>query len=198
MAEVKLYYFDDYGRYMTMKSRCDDIITLPITVRYYPRFESSTSQIGNCNDIPLDYNKHKKSKEKFTWYNLTLSKRTNEGTREDWCIEGLNDPGYITPDAFPVVHRELSTRFNYWFNKHCDIRNYWKHPEMYHLGHTCYWNRVVIKNVSNVTAHIYGKSICLSKTLKNVMLIVHDDIEIIEDTDYDKYKDKISAFESNG
>lgn len=196
MSDVNIYYFDEHGKYMVMASKCPDMIQLPIIIRYYERFESSTSQIGNYNDIPLDYNKHKKDKEKFTWYKLTLTKRNNDGEKTDWSIEGLNDPGYISPEAFPIVNRELQSRFSYWFNKHCDIRTVWKHPETYHLGHTCYWKNPVVRDISNITAHIYGHSVCLANTLKNVILIVHDKLDIIGADEYGKYKDQIFILET--
>ena len=182
--KVNIYYFDDNGKYMVMSSTVQKPIKLPILIRYYPRFDSSISEIGNYNDRPLDYNKRKK-KDKFNWYKLTLVKISDNGDSSDWVVEGLDNPNYITPDIFPVVDRELQLRLNYWKVKHCNIGYAKQHQNMYHLGHTCYWVNPVIENISNMTAHVYGKATCIAKTLRNVILIVHGELNFIEVEDYE-------------
>lgn len=193
---VNIYYFDEDGKYMVMRSRAESIPHVAVSIRYYLRFDTACSEFGNVNDIPITAGKRKKQ-DKFNWYKLTLVRTDMTGSVRDWQFEGLEDPKVIPPDKYPVIDRELQNRLRYWHTKHCSLSYAKHHPQSYHLGHICYWINPVIRDISNMTAHIYGKAYCLPETLKNVILIVHGDIEFIEVKDYGKYETAVSLFKDN-
>lgn len=193
---VSIYYFDENGKYMVMRSTAETIPHIPVTVRYYLRFDTSCSEIGNVNDTPLATGKKKKL-DKFNWYKLTLVRTGMTGSYKDWVFEGLEDPQIIPHDKYPVIDRELQIRLRYWHTKHCCLSYAKHHQNMYHRGHICYWIDPTIRDVSNVTAHIYGKAYCLPETLKNVLLIVHGEIEFVEVKDYGNYETAVSLFKND-